>query len=163
MNQNELILITVIIACAAVFAITYIAIHRAKKNASDIATLDKVSTGISYAQSIAAAIKPFLPNIADDVIDFTLSSAQKAVASVEAPYKAAIQTGAQADDNRRATANSLIKSALTLEGIADTPEIDKLIDTIIPLLVMALPKTHEAVPYSTLDISHTAGVQTPTV
>lgn len=34
------------------------------------------------------------------------------------------------------------QSALALEGIADTPEADKLIDVVIPLLVLALPKTH---------------------
>jgi hypothetical protein len=33
---------------------------------------------------------------------------------------------------------------LALDGIADTPEVDKLIDVVIPLLVLALPKTHTA-------------------
>lgn len=34
------------------------------------------------------------------------------------------------------------ESGLALEGIQDKPEVDKLIDVVIPLLVLALPKTH---------------------
>lgn len=61
---------------------------------------------------------------------------------VEGTYKAARSTDPNAADTRKAEATSLIKSALALEGIADTPEVDKLIDVAIPLLVLALPKTH---------------------
>lgn len=149
MNQNYVILITVIAALAIFIGATYFAVKRVKSNKTDIATLDKVSTGITYAQAIAKAINPFLPSIADNVIDFTLDAAQKAIMHEEAIYKAATAINPAANDMRKVEATSLIKSALTLQGIPNTPQIDKLIDTVIPLLVLALPKTHEAVPTAT--------------
>ena len=63
----------------------------------------------------------------------------------EGTYKAALSTDLNAADTRKTKATSLIKPALALEGIADTPEVDKLIDVVIPLLVLALPKTHTEV------------------
>jgi hypothetical protein len=38
----------------------------------------------------------------------------------------------------------MITSALAMDGIPMTQDTQKLIDTVIPMLVMALPTTHDA-------------------
>lgn len=142
MNQN---VITILIVLAAAFVsalITRFAINQKAKGTDGEAVLEKVGAGITYAQSVAAAVTPFLPAPSRAVANKVLSIAQKAVQHVEATYKAAISTDPNAADTRKVEATSLIKSALALEGIADTPEVDKLIDVAISLLVLALPKTH---------------------
>ena len=142
MNQYVLAIIVVILAAGLSALITRVAVKQETAGRNDEAVLEKVGTGITYAQSVADAISPFLPKIADTIISKVLSIAQKAVQHVEATYKAALSTDANAADTRKTEATSLIKSALVLDGIADTPEVDKLIDVVIPLLVLALPKTH---------------------
>lgn len=114
------------------------------KGINGVSALEKVDTGITYAQSVAEAIAPFLLAVAGPVINKVLSITQKAAQHVEATYKAALSTNSGATDTRRTEAASLIKSALALDGMADSAEVDKLIDVVIPLLVLALPKTHEA-------------------
>lgn len=157
MDQNTQILM-IILGVAIVFAAITVAAVKfgTKKNA--VATMGKVLTGLGYAQAVATALTPFLPGITGTVITKVLTYAQQAVTRVEATYKAALVTGSAADDTRTAEATSLIKSALALDGIEDTPEIDKLINTVIPLLVLALPKTHtEAAAESGAVASDTAG------
>lgn len=145
MDPNTKILI-IILCMAAIFSgITYLAVKRAGNTESDKVGLKKVSIGLGYAQSIAAAISPFLPKISGETISKVLGVAQQAVSRVEATYKAASVTGSAACDTRTTEAISLIKSALALDGIEDTAEIDKLINTVIPLLVLALPKTHNSI------------------
>lgn len=140
MNTKILVIILVCMAIFAVIVMLSVYLSKKKKDASGV--LSAVDTGIGYAQSIAEALKPFLPGIAGTVIDLILKYASQAVKHVEATYKAAIATDANANDTRAAEATSLIKSGLALEGVEDSAQIDKLIDTIIPLLVLALPKTH---------------------
>ncbi len=106
--------------------------------------LDTVDKGLDYAQTLSAAVTPFLPGIAGTTITKALSVSQKAVKCVEAPFKAELTTNPNATDNRKAAATSLAKSGLALDRIQVTPEIDKLIDAVIPVFVLALPKTHTA-------------------
>ncbi|HEX3038137.1 MAG TPA: hypothetical protein VHO94_03990 [Oscillospiraceae bacterium] len=143
MNQNYIILITIAVAIIVFLAAFFVCRWLQKKKVNPTQALEEANAGLTYAQSIASAISPFLPTIANNIIMIVLTRAQKAVAHSEATYKAAIATGQVAVDTRKAEATSLIKTALALEGIEETPEIDKLIDTVIPMLVMALPKTHE--------------------
>lgn len=141
MDQNTQTLMIILGVVVIFAAITVAAVKfGTKKNA--VAAMSKVLTGLGYAQAVATALTPFLPGITGTVINKVLTYAQQAVTRVEATYKAALVTGSAADDTRTAEATSLIKSALALDGIEDTPEIDKLINTVIPLLVLALPKTH---------------------
>ncbi|MVB09511.1 hypothetical protein CAFE_01670 [Caprobacter fermentans] len=141
MDQNTQTLM-IVLGVAVIFALITVAAVKfgTKKNA--VAAMGKVLTGLGYAQSVATAITPFLPGVTGTVINKVLAYAQQAVTRVEATYKAALVTGSAANDTRTAEATSLIKSALALEGIEDTAQIDKLINTVIPLLVLALPKTH---------------------
>ncbi|MVB11833.1 hypothetical protein CAFE_25610 [Caprobacter fermentans] len=143
MDQNTQTLMT-ILGVVVIFALITVAAVKfgTKKNA--VAAMGKVLTGLGYAQAVATALTPFLPGITGTVINKVLTYAQQAVTRVEATYKAALVTGSAADDTRTAEATSLIKSALALDGIEDTEQIDKLINTVIPLLVLALPKTHTA-------------------
>lgn len=160
MNQN---VITILIVLAAIFAsalITRFAVKQEAKGTDCEAVLEKVGTGITYAQSVAAAVTPFLPAPSGAVVNKVLDISQKAVTRVEGTYKAALSTDSNAADMRKAEATSLIKSALALDGIADTPEVDKLIDVVIPLLVLALPKTHTATqPESVAVAPNTAGAK----
>jgi preprotein translocase subunit YajC len=149
MNQNILTLISIALAILIFVAVTFVSLKLAKKKKDVTQTLDAVGTGITYAQAIAGAISPFLPTIANNIIMIILSRAQQAVTHTEATYKAALATGTAANDTRQAEAISLIKSALALEGIEETADIDKLINTVIPLLVLALPKTHDIAPATT--------------
>ena len=149
MDQNTITLIIVVASLALVALIAYVAVRLKAKGKDGAAVLEKVDKGITYAQSIAEAVTPFLPQPAGPIISKVLEVAQKAVARVEGTYKAAISTDQNAADTRRTEATSLIKSGLALDGIPDTPEIDKLIDVVIPLLVLALPKTHTAAPPAT--------------
>lgn len=142
MNINYTILITVAVMTVA-FVVAVIALHKlASKGVNVSDAVEKAGTALDYAQAIATAISPFLPSLADNIIAAVLKYAQQAVTHVEATYKAAIATGATATDTRQAEATSLIKSGLALQGIEVTPQIEKLINTVIPLLVLALPKTH---------------------
>lgn len=142
MNQYVLEIIIVALAAAVSAFITHVAVKLHAGGTDGEAALKKVGTGITYAQSVASAITPFLPSVAGPVINKILSVAAKAVQHVEATYKAAISTDSNVADTRKAEATSLIKSALALDGIADSEQVDKLIDVVIPLLVLALPKTH---------------------
>ena len=146
MSTNLIILITIAAALAVFTALFLVMRALAKRKVNVTGVLSTVDTGIDYAQSIAGAVSPYLPRIADDVISFVLKVAQQAVTHCEATYKAAIATGADATDTRSAEAASLIKSAMALQGIEETDDIDKLISTVIPLLVLALPKTHDSIP-----------------
>ena len=157
MNQN---VITILIVLAAIFAsalITRLAVKQKAKGTDGEAVLEKVGAGITYAQSVAAAVTPFLPAPSGAVVNKVLDISQKAVTRVEGTYKAARSTDPNAADTRKAEATSLIKSALALDGIADTPEVDKLIDVVIPLLVLALPKTHTTVAKSMAVAPNTNG------
>lgn len=111
--------------------------------AKDEAVLEKIDEGITLAQAASTAISPFLPEIDNKIISKTLDFSQKAVVRSEATYKAATFTDPNAADTRKAQATSMVKSGLALEGIQETQEIDKLIEVAIPLLVLALPKTHD--------------------
>lgn len=144
MDQNVFTIIIVLAAAFASALITRFAIKQKAKGTDGEAVLEKVGAGITYAQSVAAAVTPFLPAPSGAVANKVLGIAQKAVTRVEGTYKAARSTDANAADTRKVEATSLIKSALALDGVADTPEVDKLIDVVIPLLVLALPKTHTA-------------------
>jgi hypothetical protein len=143
MNTNTIMLITfagcAILSVLVTVGAQYLTKHG--KNAQPI--LADIDKGIGYAQSIANAVKPFLPNIADNVIDVTLKYASQAITSVEATYKAALVTGAAGVDTRQAQATTMIQTALAMQGIPMTTDTQKLIDTVIPLLVMALPKTND--------------------
>ncbi len=105
--------------------------------------VETVDKGLDYAHTLSAAVTPFLPGIAGTTLTKALSAAQKAVKCVEAPFKAELTTNPDAVDNRKAEATSLAKSGLALDGIQATPEIDKLIEAVIPVFVLALPKTHD--------------------
>lgn len=137
------ILLTVLICLILVVAASWLAVHLSKRNINGTTVLGKIDTGLGYAMSIAEAVKPFIPTMAGNIIEAVLKYGEKAVTQAEATYKAALSTNAAATDTRKATATSMIKSALALEGIQMTADTQKLIDAVIPLLVMALPKTHE--------------------
>ncbi len=144
MNQYAMALLIVLV-CLAVFAgITVIAVKLKAKGKDETKTLEKVDTGLDYAQVVAVAISPFLPKIAGPIIMKVLTTAKKGVEHVEATYKAALSVDPNAADTRNVEVTSLIKSGLVLDNVADTPEIDKLIDAVVPLFVLALPKTHTA-------------------
>ncbi len=160
MNTNYVILITILAALLVFLAIYFVAVKLKQKKIDATTALETVSAGIIYAQAIAAAISPFLPSIANNIISAVLRIAQQAVTRSEATYKAALETGPTANDTRAAEATSLVKSGLALEGIEDTAQIDKLINVVIPLLVLALPKTHENA--DTVPVSAT-GSDVPTV
>ena len=144
MDQNTITLIIVAAGLAAVATIYHVATKLKAKGKDGAKVLKKVDTGITYAQSIAEAVTPFLPQPAGPIINKVLDVSQKAVVHVEGNYKAATSTDPNAPDTRKTEATSLIKSGLALDGIPDTPEVDKLIDVVVPLLVLALPKTHTA-------------------
>ena len=144
MDQNTIILVTVAAGLVAVATIYCVAVKLKAKGKDGAAVIEKVDKGITYAQSIAEAVTPFLPQPAGPIINKILDVSQKAVVHVEGNYKAAISTDPSAVDTRKAEATSLIKSGLALDGIPDAPEVDKLINVVIPLLVLALPKTHDA-------------------
>lgn len=160
MNTNIIILITVAVCLVVFNGITFGALLLAKHRVDATTVVNDVSKGINYAQSISTAIKPFLPTIAGNVIDVTLKYAAQAVARVEATYKAALLTDASANDTRTAEAKSMITSALAMEGVPMSNDVEKLIDTVIPRLVMALPKTHE----DTVSMEHgTEDTETTTI
>lgn len=142
MNQNVMTLIIVVGVLVIYSGIVEIAKKLKEKKIDTESMLKTADTGLGYAQSVAEAVKPFLPKIAGEIITKTLTAAQKAVVRAEATYKAANSTDTKAADNRRTEATSLVKSALALDGIQDTPDVDKLINAVIPVLVLALPKTH---------------------
>ncbi len=144
MDQYAITTLIVVGAATVSALITRMAVRLKAKGRDGETILEKVDEGITYAQSVATAVTPFLPKPAGSVINKVLDISQKAVTRVEGTYKAAISVDPNAADTRKAEATSLIKSALALDGITDTPEVDKLIDVVIPLLVLALPKTHAA-------------------
>ena len=142
MSTNMEILLIIGICLVTIAAVTVAAVALAKRKIDAVDILAKVDKAIGYAQSIAEAMKPFLPGVTGTVIDAVVNLGAKAVQSVEATYKAALATGATADDTRATEATSLIKSGLALAGIQDNAQIDKLIAAVIPVLVLGLPKTH---------------------
>jgi hypothetical protein len=143
MSSNVIILITLLACIVAFSGIVFGSLFLAKHKVNGMETLAEVDKGIGYAKSIADAVKPFLPGIAGDVVEMALKYAGQAVTRVEATYKAAIQNGTAVNDTRKSEATTMIQTALALEGIPMTSDTQKLIDTVIPLLVLALPKTND--------------------
>ena len=138
-------IVIIVVAAVVSAAITYFSEHRTKSaQRTDEQKFETADKALDYAGAIAAAINPFLPAVADTVIEKVLSVAQQAVTHMEASYKAALAADPQAADTRNAEATSLIKSALALSGVEDTAEVDKLIAAVLPIMVLALPKTHVA-------------------
>lgn len=72
MNTSIIILITFAICIVVFAAIVLSSLFLSKHNINGTAILDDVSHGIGYAQSIAEAVKPFLPVVADNIIDMTI-------------------------------------------------------------------------------------------
>jgi ABC-type Fe3+-siderophore transport system permease subunit len=144
MNTEFIVLITVVI-CFAAFATAMFLVQYLSKHGLSASGIAKVETGITMASAVAAAIKPFLPGYADNVIDTVLKYAQEGVTRAESTYKAALAVGADANDTRAAEAETWIKDALALQGISITADVQKLIDAVIPLFVRALPPTHETI------------------
>jgi hypothetical protein len=142
MSANYKILL-IIGFCFLIFILiseTAILLSKNKKKITSV--LCGTAQGLGYASEIANVIKPFLPSIAGTTIEIVLKYAYEAILHVETIYKAALATDSTVNDTRTAEALSLIKSALALQDIQETADIDKLINTVIPLLVLALPKTH---------------------
>lgn len=142
MNMNTLILVLIAVMALLFVAVVWLAVYLKKHNVSGATVLDGVGVGINYAQSLATAVAPFLPKIADSTITMVLNFAAEATTRVEATFKAAEAANSGAPDTRAAEAKSLITSGLALKGISVTTDISKLIDAVVPLLVLALPKTH---------------------
>lgn len=137
------VIIIVAIAAAAGVGAFYLANFLSKKGVNGAAILEDVEKGLGYGESLAAAIAPFVPELPLATVNAVLTAAQKAVQSVEATYKAQIAVNAGAPDTRKATATSLIQSALALDGITVDAKTNKLISVAIEALVLALPKTKE--------------------
>lgn len=135
-------IITILIAAGAALGASYFAVYLQKKSINGEAILEDVEKGLGYGESLAAAIAPFVPELPIATVNAVLYAAQKAVQSVEATYKAQIAVSAGAPDTRKATATSLIQSALALDGITVDAKTNKLISVAIEALVLALPKTH---------------------
>ena len=90
MDQNTIILVTVAAGLVAVATIYCVAVKLKAKGKDGAAVIEKVDKGITYAQSIAEAVTPFLPQPAGPIINKILDVSQKAVVHVEGNYKAAI-------------------------------------------------------------------------
>lgn len=138
------VIITILIAAGAAIGASYLAVFLNKKGINGETILENVEKGLGYGESLAAAIAPFVPELPLATVNAVLTAAQKAVQSVEATYKAQLAANAGAPDTRKATATSLIQSALALNGITVDVKTNKLISVAIDALVLALPKTHAA-------------------
>jgi hypothetical protein len=143
--NTELALLITIIVCLVVFAGALYLVQYLSKHGLTEAGIEKVEAGVTMASAVAAAIKPFLPGYADNVIDMVLKYAQEGVERTEATYKAALAADANANDTRAEEAERWIKDALTMQGINITADVQKLIDAVTPLFVRALPPTHETI------------------
>ncbi|MFT9055466.1 MAG: hypothetical protein ABF449_02405 [Ethanoligenens sp.] len=136
------IVLIVAIAAGAAAAASYLTVFLQKKGINGEAILEDVEKGLGYGESLASAIAPFVPELPLATVNVVLTSAQKAVQSVEATYKAQLAVNAGSPDTRKSTATSLIQSALALDGITVDAKTNKLISVAIEALVLALPKTH---------------------
>jgi hypothetical protein len=152
-----------IAAALIIFAIgIFVSVKISKKKFDIVGSVGTAEKVITYAQAVATAISPFLPTIDNTAIAFILEKAQQAIEYVENIYKSAIATGSTVDDVRKSEATDLIKAALKLEKIEDTAQIDKLINTVVPLLVLALPKTHDTAAEIITPVQADTGAQTGT-
>lgn len=140
--MNATIIVLIALLAVIFLGMVYFALYLNKHGVNGTAILADAETGITYAQSIAAAMAPFLPNTADATISLVLKIASEAVQQAEATYKAAIAANNGLPDTRATEAKALITSGLAFKGVSITPDINKLIDAIVPVLVLALPKTH---------------------
>lgn len=162
MSTNTLTVIIVVILAVLFIGVTWLAIYFKKHKIDATAVVKDIGTGITYAQSIATAVSPFLPKVADSTITLLLNLASEATTRAEATFKAALSADAGATDTRTAEAKSLITSGLALKGITATADINKLIDAVMPLLVLALPKTHTATATTTAATTGTTTATTAT-
>jgi hypothetical protein len=138
-----IILITVFGSLVALVAIAWAVATIIKVKKINIpALMDKVVNGIGIGESLALSIAPFAPGLPIPTIVFIADKVKKAVVESEVVYKEAITLSAETPDQRKANATVLIESALKLEGIEVTPDIQKLESVAIDLMCRALPKTH---------------------
>lgn len=149
MNTSTLTVIVVVVLALLSVGGNWLALYLKKHKIDSTVVIEDIGKGITYAQSIATAVSPFLPKVADDTIALTLNVASEGVQRAEATFKAAQSADAGATDTRAAEAKSLITSGLALKGVTATADINKLIDAVLPLLVLALPTTHTVVDAAT--------------
>lgn len=145
MKTGYVILVTTVV-CLIVFACAYLFTNYLESHGMTVKKISRLKSGLSMAQTLASAIKPFLPGYADSVIDLVLKYTQEGVERAEETYKASLATGENANDLRAEEASNWIQDALKAQKIQITPEIKKLVDAVTPIFVRALPPTHKKVP-----------------
>lgn len=52
--------------------------------------------------------------------------------------------GSAYNDSRSAEAQTWIKAGFSMEGVSVTPDVQKIIDSVMPIFIRALPQTHAA-------------------
>lgn len=143
MNTEFIILITVIV-CLVLFAVAIGAVQYMSKHGITFGSLVKAQGYVNMAKAVATAIEPFLPGYADGIINIVFRYVQEGVTRAEATYKAAMAVGSVSNDTRSAEAQTWIKAGLSMEGVTVTPDVQKLIDSVMPIFIRALPPTHAA-------------------
>ncbi len=99
------------------------------------AVADKALKAADVVSDAAAAV---IPCPATAVMQKIVDAAQIAVGDAEQMNK----TGKVPDDERKATAEDILKRALSFDGIAYEGDVAKLGDAAMEAAVLALPKTH---------------------
>lgn len=139
--------IAIIGAALAAIAVVYgLAKLLKKKKVNTEGLLSAIDMGLNIVQPIADVLKPLLPGIAGEVVDTVLKYANGAVCAAEKTYKDALLTGENVDDTRQADCIDMVKKALMASGIEITEDTEKLINAVVPVFVLFLPKTHETTP-----------------
>lgn len=141
---KELIIIGA--ALAAIAAVYGLAKLLKNKKVNTEGLISAIDMGLEIVQPIANVLKPLLPGIAGDVVDTVLKYANGAVCAAEKTYKDALLTGENVDDTRQADCVDMVKKALLASGIEITEDTEKLINAVVPVFVLFLPKTHDTTP-----------------
>lgn len=143
-NIKEFIIIGAVLAAVAVIYAMAKLLKKKKVNAEGL--LSAIDMGLEIVQPIAGVLKPLLPGVAGNVVDAVLKYANGAVCAAEKAYKDALLTGGNVDDTRQADCIDMVKKALMASGIEITEDTDKLINAVVPVFVLFLPKTHDTTP-----------------
>lgn len=99
------------------------------------------------AEALADALVPIpVVGVPASIVKTITGVAAKVIPEAEAIYKASLSLNANTPDTRKTYVTSLIQTALAaIPGYTQSATVNKIISSVIDLLVLALPKTHGGV------------------
>lgn len=135
------VIVTIIVVLGAIIGAGYLGMILGKKKIDVDGLVDEAKKAMPVFDNVAAVVESLLPEPYKAMAVTVATAAQKAVSMAEGIALA----GQLPEAQRKSYATNLINSALLMEKIQLTPDVNKAVSLAVDLSVgLFLPKTHAA-------------------